>query len=117
MEFVPHGNLQQSSATLVKLLVCLSTLLVGLVSSKVGLVLVIRIHVYAFVGSYRNTLAVYPDVECVFVLYTVPMWPVAQRVVCGGVGGFKQYSLFRPNPSDFMRSHQKVFIIQSLAHG
>ena len=39
--------------------------------------LVIRSHVYAFMGSFRNTFAVYPDVECVFLLYTVPMFPMA----------------------------------------
>ena len=38
--------------------------------SKVGLVLVIWIYVYAFVGSFRNTWALYPDVECVCLLYT-----------------------------------------------
>ena len=45
--------------------------------SKVGLVLVIRIYVYVFVNSFRNSSAVDPDVECVFLLYTVPMWPMA----------------------------------------
>ena len=75
--FVPHGNLQQLSATLFKLFVCLPTLLEDFFPSKVCRVLVIRIYVYAFVALFRNTLAVYPDVECVFLFYTVPMWPMA----------------------------------------
>ena len=55
--------------------------------SNVGLVLVTRVYVYAFVGSFRNTLAAHPDVECVFLLYTVQMWPMA----CFCFGTFEIY--------------------------